>query len=60
MALPWAVCEALTVVTTYKSLMSLPRRFYANPYNIMIVPAFSFARHIVKRINFRTLKDYVN
>lgn len=50
----------MTVVTTYKSLMSLPRRFYANPYNIMIVPAFSFARHIVKRINFPTLKGYVN
>ena len=40
--------------------MSLPRRFYANPYNIMIVPAFSFARRIVKRINFPTLKGYVN
>lgn len=60
MAVPWALREALTVVTTYKSLMSLPRRFYANPYNIMIVPAFSFSRNIIKSISFPTLKGYVN
>lgn len=27
--------------------MDLPRHFYSNPYNVMIIPAFSIARSVL-------------
>ena len=43
----------------YSTLLSLPQSYFENPYNVMIIPAFSLAESVLNPENCTGIKPCV-
>lgn len=60
----WPSCDSSAlsscVADTYSILLHLPKRYYTNPYNVMIIPAFSLSPAVQQTHKCKSFTDCVS